>query len=137
MPERAVGEPLALNVEAMTPDDWEAVRAIYREGIATGHATFETHAPDRETWDRDRLKDARLVARSEGRVVGWAAPSPVSSRPVYAGVAEVSIYVAASARRRGVGEALMTALIEASERAGFGGFRDRSSPRTPPASPWS
>jgi L-amino acid N-acyltransferase YncA len=119
MPERADGEPLALNIEAMTPDDWEAVRAIYLEGIATGHATFETHAPDRETWDEGRLKIARLVARSDDRVIGWAVLSPVSSRPVYAGVAEVSVYVAASTRGQGVGKALLVALIDASERAGI------------------
>ena len=103
----------------MTPDDGEAVRAIYREGIVTGNATFEIDAPEWETWDRGRRNDCRLVARSEGHVVGWAALSPVSSRPAYAGVAEVSLYVAASARGRGVGTALMTALIEASERAGL------------------
>ena len=115
---RAGGERPALDIEPMTPADWEAVRAIYREGIATGHATFETEAPDWDAWDKGRRSDCRLVARSDGRVVGWAALSPVSSRPVYAGVAEVSLYVAASARGWGVGKALMMALIEASERAG-------------------
>jgi phosphinothricin acetyltransferase len=102
----------------MTPDDWEAVRAIYREGIATGNATFEADAPDWDAWDKGRRGDCRLVVRFEGRVVGWAALSPVSSRPAYAGVAEVSLYVAASARGRGVGKALMAALIGRSERAG-------------------
>ena len=111
--------PSALTIEAMTPDDGEAVRAIYREGIVTGNATFEIDAPEWETWDRGRRNDCRLVARSEGHVVGWATLSTVSSRPAYAGVAEVSLYVAASARGRGVGTALMTALIEASERAGL------------------
>src|SRR4051812_22362003 len=103
----------------MTPDDWDAVREIYRQGIATGQATFEVDAPDWEAWDRARLKDSRLVARSQGRVVGWAALSPVSSRPAYAGVAEISIYVAASDRGRGVGQALLAALIGASEREGI------------------
>src|SRR4051812_44004991 len=98
MPDRADGELLALDIKPMTPADWESVRAIYREGIATGNATFEADAPEWETWDRGRLGAARLVARSEGRVVGWAALSPTSSRPVHAGVAEVSLYVAASAR---------------------------------------
>jgi L-amino acid N-acyltransferase YncA len=95
------------------------VRAIYLEGIATGHATFETDAPGWEVWDRARLTVGRLVARAAGRVVGWAALSPVSARPAYAGVAEVSIYVAAAARGRGIGGALLLALIEASERAGL------------------
>jgi phosphinothricin acetyltransferase len=102
----------------MMPDDWGAVRSIYQEGIATGNATFEVEAPDWDRWDQDRLKAPRLVARSGGQVVGWTALRPTSSRPVYAGVAEVSIYVAAHARGRGVGTALLRALIEASERAG-------------------
>lgn len=118
MVERPEGKPTNLTIEPLTPADWESVRAIYREGIATGHATFEADAPEWETWDRGRLVDARLVARSGGQVVGWAALSPVSSRPAHAGVAEVSLYVTASARGRGVGKALLRASIEASERAG-------------------
>src|SRR3954463_1016293 len=90
MSDRADDEPL--DIDAMRPDDWDAVRAIYREGIATGNATFETDAPDWEAWDKGRRGDCRLVARSRERVVGWAALSPVSSRPAYAGVAEVSLY---------------------------------------------
>jgi len=110
---------LVPTIEAMTPGDWEAVRSIYLEGIKAGNATFETDAPDYETWDRARRGDCRLVARNVGQVVGWAALSPVSSRPAYAGVAEVSVYVAASAHGRGVGTSLLRALIEASERAGI------------------
>jgi phosphinothricin acetyltransferase len=103
----------------MAPTDWDAVRAIYFEGIATGNATFETEAPTWEVWDRARLHSCRLVARSPaGPIVGWAALSPVSSRPAYAGVAEVSLYVTASARGQGVGKALFQALIAASEAAG-------------------
>lgn len=103
----------------MEPGDWDAVRAIYREGIATRNATFETDAPGWEKWDRDRLSCCRLVARDGTGVLGWAALSPVSSRPVYAGVAEASIYVAARARDRGVGAVLLQALITASEQAGI------------------
>src|SRR5437879_1131404 len=110
---------MELTIEAMMSSDWPAVRAIYQEGIATDHATFESEAPDWDQWDRSRLPDCRLVARSGGQVVGWAALSPVSSRPAYAGVAEVSLYVAATARGRGIGEALFRALIEESERAGI------------------
>ncbi|MCA1695750.1 MAG: N-acetyltransferase family protein, partial [Actinobacteria bacterium] len=81
--------------------------------------TFETETPDWETWDKGRRPDCRLVTRTQGRAVGWATLSPVSSRPVYAGVAEVSLYVEAQARGQGVGKTLMMALIEESERVGI------------------
>lgn len=110
---------MELAIEDMTPADWEAVRAIYLEGIATGNATFETEAPDWPAWDRARLPACRLVARWAGEVVGWGALSAVSARPAYAGVAEVSIYVAAKVRGRGAGKALLRALVDASEQAGF------------------
>jgi phosphinothricin acetyltransferase len=110
---------VSLVVEPMTGDDWEAVQAIYREGIATGDATFETDVPDWETWDGNHLREGRLVAREGDQVVGWAALSPISSRCVYAGVAEASAYVGASARGQGVGKALLRALVEASEQAGI------------------
>jgi len=104
----------------MTPDDWPNVRAIYLEGIATGNATFETDAPSWEAWDRAHVADPRLVARDpDGSVLGWAAVTPVSGRCVYAGVADLSVYVSAAARGRGVGRALLTALIQSSERAGI------------------
>lgn len=110
---------MEITIEEMTPADWEAGRAIYLEGIATRNATFEVDAPTWEDWDRARLKLGRLVARSAGRIVGWAALSPVSTRRAYAGVAEVSVYVSASARGQGVGKALLRALIEASEQGGI------------------
>ena len=106
-------------ITAMKPEDWEMVRLIYEEGIATGHATFETDLPEWDAWDGSHMKACRLVARAEGEVVGWAALSPVSSRCVYSGVAEVSVYVRAAFRRQGVGKALMRELIAASERAGL------------------
>ena len=102
-------------ITPMRPDDWPAVREIYREGIATGHATFETDVPDWEKWDSGHRQDCRLIARIGEQVLGWAALSPVSGRCVYAGVAEVSVYVAAAARSSGVGKALLQALIEESE----------------------
>lgn len=108
-----------ISIEPMTADDWEAVRRIYLEGIATGHATFETAAPSWEEWDRARLPQGRLVARAAGAVRGWAALSPVSSRPAYRGVAEVSLYVEAACRGQGIGMALLRALIEAAEEAGL------------------
>jgi len=109
----------ACAIDALRPEDWEQVRAIYVEGIATGHATFETGAPPWEKWDSDHLARARLVARDGPAILGWAALSPVSGRCVYAGVAEVSVYVAAAARNRGVGRALLHGLIRASEEEGI------------------
>ena len=91
----------------MLASDWPAVRRIYEQGIATGNATFETAAPGWESWDREHREDCRLVAERESVVVGWAALSPVSGRCVYAGVAEVSVYVAAAARGQGVGRRLL------------------------------
>ena len=117
----------------MPQDLWPAVREIYREGIATGNATFETELPDWEKWDSGHRKNCRLVALEPFQddaeelltsldklaVLGWAALSAVSTRHVYAGVAEVSVYVAATARGRGVGKALLRALVEESEFNGI------------------
>ncbi|HVG29487.1 MAG TPA: GNAT family N-acetyltransferase [Pyrinomonadaceae bacterium] len=107
---------MEVTVEEMRADDWARVRAIYLEGIATGDATFETGAPAFEAWDAAHLGACRLVAHAGDEVAGWAALSPVSSRCVYGGVAEVSVYVAEKFRGRGVGRALLSSLIEASER---------------------
>jgi L-amino acid N-acyltransferase YncA len=106
-------------IRPMAPADWTAVREIYGEGIATGNATFETELPDWQKWDSAHRADCRLVAEREKRIVGWAALSPVSSRRVYAGVAEVSVYVAASARGNGIGRELLKSLIEESEGRGI------------------
>jgi L-amino acid N-acyltransferase YncA len=106
-------------VEKMKDEDWPMVQSIYREGIATGNATFETETPEWDEWDKSHLPDCRFVAKSERQVVGWAALSPVSTRRVYSGVVEVSLYVKSSARGMGVGKALLRALIEESERVGI------------------
>ncbi|MDT5263326.1 MAG: hypothetical protein QOC61_2330 [Acidobacteriota bacterium] len=107
-------------VEKMLPGHWESVRAIYVEGLATGHATFETGATDWLRWDASHLSPCRLVALADGGVVaGWAALSPVSARKVYAGVAEVSVYVAEEFRGARVGRKLLEALIEESEAEGL------------------
>jgi phosphinothricin acetyltransferase len=108
-------------IEPMTREDWPAVRAIYEAGIATGHATFEVAAPSWEEWNRTHSERLRLVARAipGGAAIGWAAITPVSDRCVYAGVGESSVYIAPEARGRGVGRALMTALLAASESAGL------------------
>ncbi len=109
---------MPFRIEAMTTDDWPAVRAIYEEGLATGVGSFETAAPSWEQWNGARLPHSRLVAR-EDSVLGWAALCPVSERSCYAGVAEVSVYVAAASRSRGVGRALLEALIESAEAHGI------------------
>jgi L-amino acid N-acyltransferase YncA len=103
-------------VGEMTPQDWADVRGIYLEGIATGNATFEKSASDWEKWDAGHLKSCRFVARLGSEVLGWAALSSVSGRCVYAGVAEVSVYVAERARGRKIGSSLLDALVTASER---------------------
>lgn len=106
-------------VRPLVPEDWPAVQAIFEEGMATGHATLETEAPDWRTWDDAHHSAPRLVAMCGGSVAGWAATSPVSRRPVYRGVAELSIYIAAAHRGQGVGTALLEALIPASEANGI------------------
>ena len=103
----------------MAREDWEAVEAIYAEGIATRQATFETSTPTWDEFDRGRLRDHRYVAVDGGRVVGWVALSPTSSRACYAGVAEHSVYVSESARGRGVGKALMAALLASADAGGI------------------
>jgi L-amino acid N-acyltransferase YncA len=103
----------------MTTADWPAVERIYAEGIATGDATFETAPPSWEEFDSGRLREHRLVAVEDGEVVGWAALSPTSSRACYAGVVEHSVYVAASARGRGIGRALLEALVTSADAAGL------------------
>jgi L-amino acid N-acyltransferase YncA len=106
-------------IDDMKESDWEQARSIYLEGIATGDATFETEAPQWEKWDATHLPSCRIVARSGGVLKGWAALGPVSGRRVYAGVAEVSIYVGQSYRGAGLGRALLTALVTASEQNGL------------------
>jgi L-amino acid N-acyltransferase YncA len=109
-----------MELQAMRPDDWPAVRAIYEAGIATGNATFETTVPDWPAWDAAHLAGHRLVARDEdGGVVGWSALAPVSDRCAYAGVAEDSIYVAPGAQGHGVGRALLSAVVASAEQAGI------------------
>jgi L-amino acid N-acyltransferase YncA len=108
-----------IHIEALTKNDWDDVRSIYLEGIAIGEATLETDPPSFEEWDSSHLSSCRIIVRRGSQIVGWAALSPVSSRRVYRGVAEVSIYIAASCRGEGIGKALLDALIEASETAGI------------------
>jgi L-amino acid N-acyltransferase YncA len=106
----------AVTIEPMGAVHWPDVRAIYLEGIATGNATFETSAPDWERWDTAHLPTCRLVANSLGSILGWAALSRASPRQVYSEVAEISVYVAASARGKGIGMRLLSTLVEVSEQ---------------------
>ncbi len=98
----------------LMPEHWPSVREIYRQGIETGNATFETQLPDWDKWNASHRKDCRLIA-FDAEVLGWAALSPVSARHVYRGVAEVSVYVKSASRGRGVGQALLSALVDESE----------------------
>ena len=106
-------------IDRMKSSDWQQVRAIYLEGIRSGHSTFETEAPSWEKWDEGHLQFARLVMRDGQTVLGWAALSPVSKRHVYRGVAEVTVYVSENARGQGIGRALLEALIDESEQNGI------------------
>lgn len=106
-------------IEPMTAASWDDVRRIYQSGIDTKNATFETQAPQWDAWDKGHRSDCRLIAVVDGCVAGWAALSNVSGRCVYAGVAEVSIYIDAQFRRKGVGDALMSRLISESEQCGI------------------
>lgn len=115
----STGNKVDYTIDELTPSDWKSVRAIYSEGIATGQATFEVESPTWQQWDTNHLPVCRFVARTENRVIAWAALSPVSQRKCYEGVAEVSVYVSTAYRRQGVGKALMQALIGESERCGI------------------
>lgn len=108
-----------VQILTMTDEHWPAVREIYRQGIETGKATFKTKVPDWEAWDDGHLSHSRLVAVQEGKILGWAALSPVSERCVYGGVAEVSVYIAEEARGRGIGTQLLKAMAERSEENGI------------------
>jgi phosphinothricin acetyltransferase len=103
----------------MLPGDWAAVEAIYAAGLSAGNASFETTTPSWERFDSTRLAEHRLLAEADGSVQGWVAVSPVSTRPVYAGVVEHSVYVDPAHAGRGVGTMLLHALIESTEAAGI------------------
>ncbi|SMP45700.1 GNAT family N-acetyltransferase [Anoxynatronum buryatiense] len=106
-------------IETMKNSDWEQVAAIYLAGIQTGIATFQTEIPTWEAWDESHAQCCRLVARSNNEIHGWAAISPTSSRCVYAGVGEVSIYIDAACRGMGIGQALLNQLVKCSEENGY------------------
>lgn len=107
------------NIDEMTQLDWQQVSHIYFEGIKTGKATFQSEVPTWEDWNNAHITPCRLVVRSDDDILGWAALSPTSSRCVYAGVAEVSIYIAVKYRGQGLGKVLLEDLIKLSEENGF------------------
>jgi L-amino acid N-acyltransferase YncA len=108
-----------VELRELRQEDWPAVREIFEQGIAGRNATFETEAPSWEAWDRSQLDGHRWVAVEHGRVVGWVAAHPVSSRPCYAGVVEHSVYVDSGAQGKGIGRALLERLFERTEQAGI------------------
>jgi L-amino acid N-acyltransferase YncA len=108
-----------IQILQMSESFWNDVARIYNAGIATKNATFETAAPDWNSWDKAHRKDCRLIARIGDRIVGWAALSNVSSRCVYSGVAEVSVYVDTSFSHQGIGDILLKSLIKESESNGI------------------
>ncbi|PRX57326.1 GNAT family N-acetyltransferase [Flagellimonas meridianipacifica] len=108
-----------MKIRSMHASDWDQVARIYSEGIETGFATFEQQVPSYESWDNAHVDSCRLVAEDGGLILGWAALSPVSSRCVYGGVGEVSVYIGENSRGKGVGKALLKQLVTESEEAGF------------------
>jgi L-amino acid N-acyltransferase YncA len=108
-----------IEIKAMEPHHWNEVKRIYEEGLITGNATFQATAPEWEEWDKAHFESSRLIAMDDEQIVGWTALTPVSSRCVYGGVAEVSVYVADGARGKGVGKILLKELIASSEEGNF------------------
>lgn len=110
---------MELSFRPMTAGDWTSVAEIYKQGVETGNATFQQSIPDWNEWDKGHLKSCRLVAIINDKIIGWAALSPVSSRHVYRGVAEVSIYVDNKLKGQKIGTKLLERLIEESEKDNF------------------
>ncbi|MET2985314.1 GNAT family N-acetyltransferase [Aureibaculum conchae] len=110
---------MEIQLRAMSATDWANVVEIYKEGIATGNATFQQEVPNYMEWDNNHLKNCRIVAIFKNKIVGWAALSPVSSRCVYGGVAEVSVYVLSKFSGQKIGTKLLKKLISESEKNGI------------------
>lgn len=108
-----------LTIRPFAIDDYPSVMTIYQQGIDSGNATFLSSPPDWASWNQSRCADCRLIAEYHHKVQGWAALSLVASQPFFSGLAEVSVYVADDAQRQGIGHALLAALIDCSEKAGF------------------
>ncbi|QNF28232.1 GNAT family N-acetyltransferase [Metabacillus elymi] len=110
---------MTVTIQSMRKEHWDQVMKIYLDGISTGNATFQTEVPTWEDWDTGHIANCRLIATIDNQVVGWTALSPVSGRCVYAGVAEVSVYVNSNDKGKGIGNSLLQALIKASEEDGY------------------
>ncbi|QQO07563.1 GNAT family N-acetyltransferase [Breznakiella homolactica] len=110
---------MTVHIREMREDDWSQVSAIYKEGIETNLATFQIDSPSYADWDKEHISGGRFAALNDGEIIGWAALSPVSSRCVYAGVAEVSVYIGNQFHGKGAGALLLTALIDWSEKNGI------------------
>ena len=104
-----------MNIQRLENEHYPSVKKIYEQGIVTGNATFQTAAPEWTEWDQSHLVHSRIVAIEDDQVVGWAALTPVSGRCVYAGVAEISVYIDERYRGRGIGKMLLQHLISESE----------------------
>ena len=107
------------NLREMTSSDWTSVAEIYKQGIETGNATFQQTIPSWDEWNKSHISTCRLIIEVDNEVTGWAALSAVSSRPVYAGIAEVSVYVGSKYRGQQIGTKLLEAIISESESKGF------------------
>jgi L-amino acid N-acyltransferase YncA len=110
---------MSITISPMNEQDWPEVSKIYKQGIDTGKATFQTCIPEYSDWDASHIKECRFVALNHNAIVGWVALSKVSNRCVYGGVAEVSIYIAETSRGKGIGKALLNYLVTESEKAGL------------------
>ncbi|SEM06094.1 phosphinothricin acetyltransferase [Aquimarina amphilecti] len=108
-----------IEILTFSEEDWQDIAKIYKEGIDTGMATFETRIPKWEQWNQVHIGSCRLKAVLNNEIIGWAALAPVSTRDVYRGVAEISIYITSNRRNLGIGKLLLTKLIEESEKKGF------------------
>ena len=108
-----------LSFRKLKRTDWEQVSKIYKEGLDTGNATFETNVPNWNDWNNGHISDCRIIVEIENKIVGWSALSPVSSRCVYGGVAEVSVYVSTKFSGQKIGTKLLERLIAESENYGI------------------
>ena len=108
-----------MEIRKLIDKHWGQVKIIYQKGIDTGNATFQTSAPSWEEWDSSHLASCRIIMQEDGNVIGWATLTPVSSRCVYAGVAEVSVYVDPEHSGKGIGLTLLNELVRQSEAEGI------------------